>query len=182
MINESDVFIPNVSMNPFKTKILELLFSVGGKIEYQNKRNESGEQICDLYVKHSNLTAVTIYESDFTLDDYPLLFLIAFYASGKTIIEKKKHNSKMFNLKIQNVINGLRSCGASIKVEEDKVIINGSDNYIVGGVQVDGVDDFYISLAFIICGFISKERISIKNCVPGLFNIFNNHNIEKTYA
>ncbi len=56
----SDITIENVLMNPTRTGLLATLQEMGARIDVLNPRNEGGEDVADLRVRHSDLKGVTV--------------------------------------------------------------------------------------------------------------------------
>src|SRR5919112_1572334 len=56
----SDVVLEGVMMNPLRTGLITTLIEMGASIERLNERDEGGETVADLRVRHSRLNGVTV--------------------------------------------------------------------------------------------------------------------------
>ncbi|HNV84898.1 MAG TPA: 3-phosphoshikimate 1-carboxyvinyltransferase, partial [Arenimonas sp.] len=63
LIPGSDLLIKSVGMNPRRTGLLATLQLMGADIQKQNSREQAGEPVADLRVKHAVLTGIEVPES-----------------------------------------------------------------------------------------------------------------------
>jgi 3-phosphoshikimate 1-carboxyvinyltransferase len=84
----SEIMIRNVGVNPTRTGLLDALRAMGANIELKNEREQSGEPVADIAVRHAQLQAATI-PADLSLraiDEIPLIAIAAAFAKGETRI------------------------------------------------------------------------------------------------
>ncbi|MFW5782382.1 MAG: 3-phosphoshikimate 1-carboxyvinyltransferase [Candidatus Muiribacteriaceae bacterium] len=77
----------DVSLNPTRARLLEILTEAGGDIRVENKKMFGGEQIGDIIVRESSLDGVKIDDEKdipFLIDEIPVLSVAMAYASGKS--------------------------------------------------------------------------------------------------
>ena len=53
IVPDSELVIKNAGVNPSRSGFLEILQKMGARIKYENKREVSGEPVCDIKVKYS---------------------------------------------------------------------------------------------------------------------------------
>ncbi len=89
--NNSELTIKNISINPSRTGILEILKMMGVKIKIFNKRVYKGENIANINVKGSNnlkpINCPTRLNSS-AIDEFLLIFLVAAKAKGISYFNK----------------------------------------------------------------------------------------------
>ena len=92
ILDGSDVTILNVGINQTRTGILNVLKSMGAKIEILNERISGGEQAADLKVVSSKLRGVEFGGEIIPrlIDEIPALAVAAAFAEGTTIIRDVK--------------------------------------------------------------------------------------------
>src|SRR6185436_16028524 len=85
----SEVVIESVLVNPTRTGFYTTLKEMGAEIELANAREEGGEPIADIIVRHSKLKGVRVppERAPSMIDEYPVLACLAAYAEGETRME-----------------------------------------------------------------------------------------------
>ncbi len=73
-------------MNPLRTGLVTTLLEMGARIEMLDRRAEGGEEVADLRVRASSLTAVDVPagRAPSMIDEYPILAVAAAFAEGET--------------------------------------------------------------------------------------------------
>ncbi len=80
--------LQNVGLNPTRTGLLDILRSMGGRIEVENARLSGAEPVGDLRVHRSMLHGIEVPEAlvPLAIDEFPVLFVAAACAQGETLI------------------------------------------------------------------------------------------------
>ncbi len=128
LIPGSEVLIKNVGINPTRDGILKVAQNMNGHIEYLNKGIVSGEPVCDLLVKHSELTATEISGTDFIptlIDEIPIIAVMACFAKGKTTIKDAQELKVKESNRIDAMCLNLSRMGVDITPTPDGMIIQG---------------------------------------------------------
>lgn len=88
ILDGSDVTIINVGVNETRTGILDVLKSMGAKIEIFNERTSGGERAADLKIFSSKLRGIEFGGEIIPrlIDEIPALAVAAAFAEGTTII------------------------------------------------------------------------------------------------
>ncbi len=83
----SDIVVENVGLNPTRAGLFTALRMMGASIEELDRREVGGEPVADLRVRHAALTGIEIPPdlAPSMIDEYPVLFVAAAFASGRTI-------------------------------------------------------------------------------------------------
>lgn len=163
IVPNSNIIIKNVGVNPTRIGILKILELMGAKIYYLNKRFYGLEPVVDLQIVYAPLQGIEIEQSlvSLAIDEFPILFVAAVCAGGKTIIKGAKELRNKESDRITSMITGFKNLGVNIQELDDGAIIQGGN--IQGGV-VDSFGDHRIAMAFVIAGAIAKSSVKILNC------------------
>lgn len=161
--------ICNVLLNPTRIYALEFLKAMGAKITYQITRNES-EEIGDIYVCHSDLTAVQ-WSSNIAwlIDEIPALSIACACAKGRSIITQAKELRYKESDRIVSIVSNLKALGIQANELEDGLEIIGGD-FQDGEVKSFG--DHRIAMSFAIVGLKRCIKIQDVQCINVSFPHF----------
>jgi 3-phosphoshikimate 1-carboxyvinyltransferase len=160
----SEVLLENVSMNPTRMGIINILTMMGAKIMLNNERRVGGEHIADIQVRYAPLYGIEVpmEQVPLAIDEFPILFIAAAMASGVTTVRGAQELRVKESDRIACMAKGLTAMGVPVEVREDGLMIEGVKK--LHGAEVDGNDDHRIAMAFAIAGLASSEPVIIKNC------------------
>jgi len=177
LVPDSEVIIKNVCLNETRTGYLEVLSSMGAKIEIFNLKEQAGEPVGDILVKRSPaLKGVTVQGEIIPrlIDEFPILCIIATQAEGLTVIRDAKDLRAKESDRIKAMATELGKMGVPIKELEDGVEIKGPCK--LKGAEVYSYKDHRIAMALSIAGLISEGITTIidADCVDISFPEFYN--------
>ena len=154
----SRIELHGVGMNPTRTGLLEILKSMGAKIEINNSRTTAGEPIADLIVESSNLRGVAVPPAlvSRTIDEFPALSIAAAHANGLTRISGAQELRFKESDRIATVVAGLRSVGIKVSEQSDGMVIAGG---VIQEGTVDSRKDHRVAMAFAVAGATGVVRI-----------------------
>jgi len=154
----SRIELHGVGMNPTRTGLLEILKSMGAKIEINNSRTTAGEPIADLIVESSNLRGVAVPPAlvSRTIDEFPVLSIAAAHANGLTRISGAQELRFKESDRIATVVAGLRSVGIQVSEQSDGMVITGG---VIQEGAVDSREDHRVAMAFAVAGATGVVRI-----------------------
>ncbi len=160
---DSDVTLKHVGINPTRTGVIDILRLMGADIEVANERSVGGEPVADIRVRSSQLQGIDIPEDlvPLAIDEFPVLFVAAACAEGRTRLTGAKELRVKESDRIQVMADGLQSLGVDAQPTEDGMIINGSS---IGGGTVDSHGDHRIAMSFSIAGLRANGTITISDC------------------
>jgi len=153
LLQDSEIHIRDVGLNPTRTAFVELLISLGGHIVRENERLESGEPVGDLIVKSSDLRGPMVIPETlvpFVIDEIPILSVMAavagipFHLAGASDLRSKESD------RIHSLAVNLRTMGVEVEERADGLSFGNSHN-LRGGVM-DSFGDHRIAMAFGIAG------------------------------
>jgi 3-phosphoshikimate 1-carboxyvinyltransferase len=159
----SEVVIEGVMMNPLRTGLLATLLEMGGDIERLNEREEGGETVADLRVRHSRLTGVAVppERAPAMIDEYPVLAGAAACAEGTTRMQGLHELRVKESDRLAAVAAGLKANGVSHLVEGDDLIVHGDGGAPKGGGTVETHLDHRIAMAFLVLGLAAREPVTV---------------------
>ena len=160
---DSDVTLKHVGINPTRTGVIDILRLMGADIEVLNERSVGGEPVADLRVRSSQLHGINIPEElvPLAIDEFPVLFVAAACAKGKTVLTGAKELRVKESDRIQVMADGLQILGVDAQPTEDGMVINGSP---IGTGRVDSHGDHRIAMSFSIAGLRASGQITIEDC------------------
>ena len=161
----SHLIIRDVGINPCRTGILSILKLMGAKIEIIDQRFFGNEPVADIHISYAQLKGIVIPEEYITaaIDEFPIIFIAAACAHGKTILKNAKELRVKESDRIAVMVENLKKLGVEITEYEDGVTIEGPSLFL-GEAALDAKEDHRIAMALSIAAHIALEGISIDNC------------------
>jgi 3-phosphoshikimate 1-carboxyvinyltransferase len=159
----SDMTITHVGVNPTRTGVIDILRLMGADIALLNQREVGGEPVADLRVRYAPLRGINIpaHLVPLAIDEFPVLFVAAACAQGKTVLTGAEELRVKESDRIQVMADGLATLGISATPTLDGIIIEGG---VIGSGTVESHDDHRISMAFSVASLRAKGSIRINNC------------------
>lgn len=169
LVPGSDVLIANVGLNPTRAGLVDVLKAMGGDIELIDARDVGGEPVADLRVRHSHLKGIAVDPAvaPSMIDEYPILFVAAALAEGRTVTTGLDELRVKESDRLAVMATGLAAIGARVEESEDGLIIDGTGGAaLAGGATVAGHLDHRICMSFAIAGLVSKAAVTIDDMAP----------------
>jgi 3-phosphoshikimate 1-carboxyvinyltransferase len=160
---DSDLILQHVGMNPTRTGIIDILRMMGARIEVSNEHDVGGEPVADLRVRSAALQGIAIPPElvPLAIDEFPVIFVAAACASGRTVLTGAEELRVKESDRIQVMADGLNVLGVAAEATADGMIIDGG---AVGGGTVNSHGDHRIAMAFAIAALRAKGEIVIHDC------------------
>jgi len=162
IVENSNILIKNVGLNPTRTGILDVVEKMGGNVEILDKKIVSNEEVGDLRVRHGQLKGCTI-EGDVIprlIDELPVIAVLATQAVGKTIIKDAGDLRNKESDRIKAIVTELKKLGANIEETADGFIIEGKSK-LSGGATVETYHDHRLAMSLYVAGLICEKPILI---------------------
>ncbi len=175
----SHVKIKNVGLNFFRIGLLDVLKKMNAKIFIHNTNIINGEKVGDIEVISSNLTSANVRKeiSPRLIDEYPILFVAASYASGVSKFYGLNELKVKESNRLKSMANALSQGGVKLKVNKDSIQIFGKESH-EGGNYVITESDHRVAMSMLVFGLFSQKSIiiddmnMIKTSFPGFQPIF----------
>ena len=165
----SEITITNVGMNPTRAGLVKILQAMGADISVVQPRTVGGEPVADLHVRHSPLTGIEVPPecAPSMIDEYPILFVAAAFARGRTVMRGLDELRVKESDRIAVMAAGLAACGVPCTEHDDGLSIDGSGGEPVsGGATVAASLDHRIAMSFAILGLHSSRPVTIDDARP----------------
>ncbi|MDE3011140.1 MAG: bifunctional prephenate dehydrogenase/3-phosphoshikimate 1-carboxyvinyltransferase, partial [Pseudomonadota bacterium] len=160
----SDLLLRDVGMNPTRTGVVEILRLMGADITVQDARLAGGEPIADLRVRAAPLHGIAVPEHlvPLAIDEFPVLFVAAACASGRTVVTGAEELRVKESDRIQVMADGLRLLGVDATPTPDGMVIEGGKSY--AGATVESHGDHRIAMAFAMAALRASTPMRILDC------------------
>lgn len=170
IVEGSDILVPGVSQNLTRNGLYLTLVEMGAAIEFQNPREEGGEPVADLRVRFSDAMKgieVPPERAPSMIDEYPILSVVAAFATGKTVMRGVKELRVKESDRIDAMARGLEACGVRIEEDEDTLIVHGMGaGGMPGGAVAKTHLDHRIAMSFLVAGMAAQKPVSVDDGSP----------------
>jgi len=165
----SEITIANVCMNPTRTGLITALRLMGADIAETNARTVGGEPVADLVVRHAPLKAIEV-PADLApsmIDEYPVLFVAASLAEGRTVARGAHELRVKESDRIAAMRTALEACGVVTEEFDDGLAIQGSGGKPLAGVgKVATLLDHRIAMSMTVAALAAEQPIAIDDVAP----------------
>ena len=178
IVDGSNILVPGVSQNLTRNGLYLTLVEMGADIDFLDPRLEGGEPVADLRVRFSgNMKGIEVppERAPSMIDEYPILAVVAAFATGRTVMRGIKDLRVKESDRIDAMAKGLQACGVTVQADADTMIVHGlGAGGMPGGATCQTHLDHRIAMAFLVAGMASHKPISVDDAAPILtsFPIF----------
>lgn len=165
----SDVLLPRIGMNPRRNGIFLCLKEMGADIAFENERIEAGEPVADIRIRGGKtLQGITVPESRVPsmIDEFPVLFVAASFASGVTRCTGLEELRVKESDRLAVMAKGLEACGVKLEMGKDSLTIFGNGGVPRGGARIETALDHRIAMSFLVMGLASEQPVTIDDIAP----------------
>ena len=155
IVPNARVELKNVGINETRTGILDVIRTMGGKLEITDI--DPIAKSATLIVETSDLKGTEIGGALIPrlIDELPIIALLATQAEGVTVIKDAEELKVKETDRIQVVADALNSMGADISTTADGMIINGKSS--LHGAKINTFGDHRIGMMTAIAALLVKE-------------------------
>jgi 3-phosphoshikimate 1-carboxyvinyltransferase len=179
LLSGSELFIHNVSINPTRTGLLDVLERMGARVTVFNRRKLGHEPVADLEVRAGQLTATHVRHEEVPrmVDELPLIALLGGLARGETVIEDVSELRVKESDRVESVKDVLRPLGIRVSADDDRLRVVGVPSRPRGGASVQSEGDHRIAILAAVAGLVSREGARIEGAeaaaisFPGFFEL-----------
>ena len=124
---DSELKIKNISLNPTRIGIVNILKRMGANIEIENEKIAAGEPYGDLIIKSSSLQNIIIEEKIVPniIDEIPILSVAGIFAEGKFEIRNANELRGKESDRIKALCENYKKLGLDVEEYEDGFSIDG---------------------------------------------------------
>jgi 3-phosphoshikimate 1-carboxyvinyltransferase len=163
---QEGLLIRNVGLNPTRTGLLDILRSMGGRIDILNARESGAEPVADLRIRASSLQGVRVGRDlvSLAIDELPVLFIAAACARGETWVSGAEELRVKESDRIAAMSAGLTTLGVAHSPLPDGMRIEGrSEGAAFGEGEIDSFGDHRIAMSFAIASLRAAGPITIRD-------------------
>jgi 3-phosphoshikimate 1-carboxyvinyltransferase len=162
LAKDADVQILNVGVNPTRTGVIDILQAMGADISLENPKLLGQEPVADIRVRSSELRGGTVDPSlvSLAIDEFPVLFVAAAAATGKTEFSGIGELRVKESDRIAAMSEGLRALGIQIDESADGAVVHGG-RFTGGTVQSHG--DHRIAMSLAIAGSVAASAVVVED-------------------
>ncbi|MDR9393842.1 MAG: 3-phosphoshikimate 1-carboxyvinyltransferase, partial [Roseovarius sp.] len=146
------------------------LRDMGADLTYENEREEGGEPVADLRARFSpDMTGVSVppARAASMIDEYPVLSVVAAFASGPTEMRGVRELRVKESDRIAAMADGLRAGGVEVADGEDWWIVHGrGPGDVPGGQTAASHLDHRIAMSFMVMGMAANAPVAVDDAGP----------------
>ena len=159
----AELVIRNVGINPTRSGIIDILVAMGGQLELLDVREQSGEPVADILVRHSRLKGIDI-SGDMVpraIDEFPVISVAAALAEGTTTIRDAEELRVKETDRIAAMVSELGKLGAQVEARPDGMVIHGVEQ--LHGNAVSSHGDHRIAMSMAVAALSAKGDVTVED-------------------
>ena len=159
---DAEVTIERVGVNPTRTGVIDILKEMGADISVDNVQLFGEEPVADITARSSRLFGIDVHPAKVSLaiDEFPVLFVAAACADGKTTFTGLEELRVKESDRIAAMAEGLRALSVPVDETQDGAVVHGGKLY--GGV-VRSHGDHRIAMSFAVAGTVAEWPVHIED-------------------
>ncbi len=160
---DCELVIQKVGVNATRTGGLDILRDMGANIGVDNVRLLGEEPVADITVRSSELNGIHVerHRVSTAIDEFPMLFVAAACAKGKTTFSGIGELRVKESDRIAVMSEGLQRLGVKVEESEEGAIVHGGSP--LSGGKVDSHGDHRVAMAFAVAGTVATYPVRINN-------------------
>jgi 3-phosphoshikimate 1-carboxyvinyltransferase len=157
----AELLIRNVGINPTRSGIIDILVAMGGQMEMLDIREQSGEPVADILVRHSQLKGIEICGDMVprAIDEFPVISVAAALAEGITTIRDAEELRVKETDRIDAMVSELGKLGGLVEGRPDGMVITGVEQLNGGTVTSHG--DHRIAMSLAVAALSARDSVTI---------------------
>ncbi len=162
LAEKADILVCNVGVNPTRTGVLDILQAMGADISLENPQLLGEEPVADIRVRSSNLQGGRVDPAQVSLaiDEFPVLFVAAAAATGKTVFSGICELRVKESDRIATMATALRTLGINVEELEDGAVVH-SGRFSSGSVDSRG--DHRVAMSLAVAATVAEGPVTIND-------------------
>ena len=158
----ADILLEGVGVNPTRTGVIDILQAMGADISLQNARLYGEEPVADIRVRSSTLHggAVDPRLVSLAIDEFPVLFVAAAAAAGKTEFSGIGELRVKESDRIAAMASGLRNLGIQVDETDDGATVHGGQFH---GGEVDSHGDHRVAMSLAVAATVADSAVTVND-------------------
>ncbi|MFS4582176.1 3-phosphoshikimate 1-carboxyvinyltransferase [Phaeobacter sp. C3_T13_0] len=166
----SDVLVPGIGLNSTRAGLFYTLQDMGADLTFENMREEGGEPVADLRARYSpDMRGIDVppERAASMIDEYPVLSVVASFATGKTMMTGVKELRVKESDRIDAMARGLRANGLMVEEGDDWWSVSGlGPDGVPGGGTCESFLDHRIAMSFMVMGMGAQKPVTVDDGTP----------------
>jgi 3-phosphoshikimate 1-carboxyvinyltransferase len=157
------VLIENMMSNETRDGFYRAAALMGAPVGAEDLGEAAGERLIDMSFESADLrgTEIPINLVPSMIDEFPILAVLAAFASGTTVVKGAAELRVKESDRISAVVSMLRVNGVEVEETEDGFIVQGCGGAVPGGGLVETHHDHRIAMSALVMGTASQAPVSI---------------------
>jgi len=162
LAEKADILVSNVGVNPTRTGVIDILQAMGADISLENPQLLGEEPVADIRVRSSNLQGGRVDPAQVSLaiDEFPVLFVAAAAATGKTVFSGIGELRVKESDRIATMATALRTLGINVEELEDGAVVHGGR---FGSGSVDSRGDHRVAMSLAVAATVAEGPVTIND-------------------
>ncbi len=162
LAKKADIKIQNVGVNPTRTGVITILHAMGADLTLENPRMLGDEPVADIRVRSSQLNGGIVDPGlvSLAIDEFPVLFVAAAAASGKTVFSGISELRVKESDRIGAMAEGMRSLGINVDETDDGAIVHGGR---FSGGRVNSHGDHRVAMSLALAGTVASAAVTVED-------------------
>jgi 3-phosphoshikimate 1-carboxyvinyltransferase len=165
----SELRLMAVGVNPMRIGLFTLLRGMGGDIVFEDEKEQDGEPVADILIRHSRLKGVDVPAGliPAMIDEFPIFFVAAAFAEGTSRAAGLGELRVKESDRIAAMAEGLRAIGAQAEERGDGLVIEGSGGApLAGGAAIESRLDHRIAMSLAVAGLHCRRPVGVDDMRP----------------
>jgi 3-phosphoshikimate 1-carboxyvinyltransferase len=162
LVPGSDVFLSDVMTNPLRTGLIATLREMGASILEEEMREDGGEAMAGLRVRHGALRGVEVppHRAPAMIDEYPILAVAAAFAEGTTVMRGLHELRVKESDRLAATADMLRVNGVDVEICGDDLAVRGRGRAEGGGLVATHMDH-RIAMSALVLGLAANKSVKV---------------------
>jgi 3-phosphoshikimate 1-carboxyvinyltransferase len=162
LADNANIVVRNVGVNPTRTGVIDILQAMGAEITLENAQVLGEEPVADIRVRSARLQGIVVDPAlvSLAIDEFPLLFVAAAAASGRTVFSGLAELRVKESDRISTMAQGLRALGIEVEEAADGAVISGGR---FGAGEVESCADHRVAMAFAVAASVAQGPVTVRD-------------------
>ncbi len=159
---DADILIRDVGINPTRTGVIDILQEMGADIRFERPQLFGSEPVTDIRVRSSKLHGGTVDPGlvSLAIDEFPVLFVAAAAATGKTVFSGLEELRVKESDRIAAMAAGLQALGIEVEEKPDGAIVHGGR---FKGGTAESCGDHRVAMSLAIAGTVADSEVTVRD-------------------
>ncbi len=162
LAENADILIKNVGVNPTRTGVIDILQDMGADICLESAQLLGKEPVADIRVRSSRLRGGAVDPAlvSLAIDEFPVLFVAAAAAAGKTVFSGIAELRVKESDRIAAMADGMRKLGIEVDESPDGAVVYGGR---FAGGTVESFGDHRVAMSLAIAGTVAADEVVVSD-------------------